>query len=92
MVVGIGTDSPQFPLDVRGNIRIQGNGTLKFSHLVNPKLRNGSTDQFLTVNEQGETVLARYRLQISDQNQWADRVFDSSYKLKPLAEVERQIH
>ena len=86
--VGIGTDSPQFLLDVRGTINIGEKGTLKFSHLKNPSLRNNSTDQFLSVNEQGETVLARYRLTIDNPDQWADKVFSSNYHLRPLPEVE----
>jgi trimeric autotransporter adhesin len=87
--VGIGTDSPQFPLDVRGTINVRGvGGKLKFSALSNPRLRNGYTDQFLTLNELGETTLARYRLQIDSPDQWADRVFAPSYRLAPLAEVE----
>ncbi|TAE32013.1 MAG: hypothetical protein EAZ91_06045 [Cytophagales bacterium] len=90
--VGIGTDSPQFPLDVRGIINVRGaGGKLKFSALQNNRLRNGYTDQFLTVNEHGETELARYRLQIDHPNQWADRVFAPTYRLTPLSEVERFI-
>ncbi|MCY7358723.1 MAG: hypothetical protein LH609_14950 [Rudanella sp.] len=85
--VGIGTDSPQFPLDVRGIINLRNRGTIKFSHLTNPNLRNGSTDQFLTVDEQGETVLARYRLSIQNPNQWSDKVFTQTYQLRPLASV-----
>ncbi len=85
--VGIGTDSPQFPLDVRGIINLRNRGTIKFSHLSNPNLRNGSTDQFLTVDGQGETVLAHYRLNIQDPNQWADKVFAPAYQLRPLASV-----
>lgn len=85
--VGIGTDSPQFPLDVRGIINLRNRGTIKFSHLNNPNLRNGSTDQFLTVDEQGETVLARYRLRVNSPDEWADKVFAPSYQLCPLASV-----
>lgn len=86
--VGIGTDSPQFLLDVRGTINIGDQGTLKFSHLKNPSLRNGSTNQFLSVNEQGETVLANYRLTIESPDQWADKVFSGNYHLRSLPEVE----
>lgn len=90
--VGIGTDSPQFPLDVRGIINVRGaGGKLKFSALQNNRLRNGYTDQFLTVDENGETQLARYRLQIDHPNQWADRVFAPTYRLTPLVEVEQFI-
>lgn len=90
--VGIGTDSPQFSLDVKGIINIRGaGGTLKFSHLLNPNLQNGSTDQFLTVNERGETVLARYRLAITRPEDWADKVFKVGYPLQPLPDVERFI-
>ncbi|GAB3996490.1 hypothetical protein GCM10028807_39190 [Spirosoma daeguense] len=90
ITVGIGTDSPQFPLDVRGIIRLQNNGTIKFSHLSNP-LRNGTTDQFLTVNEQGETVLASHRLRIANVNQWSDKVFEKGYTLRPLTSVDAYI-
>ncbi|KAB7725955.1 hypothetical protein F5984_25185 [Rudanella paleaurantiibacter] len=88
MAVGIGTDSPQFPLDVRGIINLRNRGTIKFSHLSNPNLRHGATDQFLTVNEQGETVMARYRISIGDASQWADKVFAPGYRLRSLAQVE----
>ena len=57
--VGIGITAPQFPLDVRGIINIRGNGTLKFSHLSNPSYQNGFTEQVLTVDANGETVLAK---------------------------------
>ncbi|GAB3999643.1 hypothetical protein GCM10028807_50460 [Spirosoma daeguense] len=90
IAVGIGTDSPLYPLDVRGIINLRNNGTLKFSHLSNP-LFQGTTDQFLTVNEQGETVLARYRLKINHPDNWADRVFAPDYQLKPLSEIERYV-
>ena len=89
--VGIGLTAPQFPLDVKGIINIRGNGTLKFSHLTNPNLHQGGTDQFLTVNEQGETVLARYRLHITDPAEWSDKVFAKGYELRSLAEVEEHI-
>ncbi len=89
--VGIGTTTPLFPLDVRGTINLRDRGTLKFSHLVNPQFRSDGTDKFLTVNEAGEVVLSRYRLSITDHSQWADRVFEPSYLLKPLPEVEQFI-
>ncbi|GAB3985697.1 hypothetical protein GCM10028807_01510 [Spirosoma daeguense] len=90
IAVGIGTDSPQFPLDVRGIINLRNNGTIKFSHLSNP-LRNGTTDQFLTVDEQGETVLAKHRLRIENVNQWSDKVFSAMYSLRPLSSVATYI-
>lgn len=89
--VGIGLTAPQFPLDVKGIINIRGKGTLKFSHLTNPTLREGTTDQFLTVNEQGETVLATYRLHIDKASDWADKVFEQGYALRSLTEVETHI-
>lgn len=89
--VGIGTDSPQFPLDVRGIINLRNRGTIKFSHLRNPNLHNGSTDQFLTVNEQGETVLAHYRLMVRNAGEWSDKVFAPTYQLRPLASVAAYI-
>lgn len=58
--VGIGITAPQFTLDVKGIINIRGNGTLKFSHLSNPTYRNGQTDQVLTVDADGSTVLAQF--------------------------------
>ncbi|MBD2704514.1 hypothetical protein IC229_27990 [Spirosoma sp. BT702] len=91
MAVGIGTNNLQFPLDVRGIIRLQNSGTIKFTHLLNPHLRNGTTDQFLTVNEQGEIVLARHRLRIEDVAQWSDRVFAKGYVLRPLSWVAQYL-
>ncbi|GAB3690645.1 hypothetical protein GCM10027592_08050 [Spirosoma flavus] len=90
IAVGIGTNSPQFPLDVRGTINLRNNGKIKFAHLSNT-LFESTTDQFLTVNELGETVLARYRLKIDHVNQWSDKVFDKGYRLPLLTEVEQYI-
>ncbi|GAB4000039.1 hypothetical protein GCM10028807_51820 [Spirosoma daeguense] len=90
IAVGIGTDSPQFPLDVRGTINLRNNGKIKFAHLSNP-IYDGTTDQFLTVNEQGETVLARHRLKIDNVNQWSDKVFSPTYNLRPLSSVATYI-
>ncbi|WP_461083853.1 hypothetical protein [Spirosoma flavus] len=90
IAVGIGTDSPQFPLDVRGTIHLRNNGKIKFAHLSN-SIRQGATDQFLTVNEQGETVLAKHRLTIDNVNQWSDKVFSDSYTLRPLTGVASYI-
>lgn len=91
--VGIGTDSPQYPLDVRGIINIRGvGGTIRYSSLTNPTLINGTTDQFLTTNADGETVLARYRMSIASPDQWSDTVFSPAYRLQPLAEVEQFIN
>ncbi|GAB3701174.1 hypothetical protein GCM10027592_29020 [Spirosoma flavus] len=89
--VGIGTASPRYPLDVKGVINLRNNGTIKFSHLSNPFLRNGYTDQFLSVNENGETVMARYRLRTEKPSDWADRVFEPGYRLQSLSDVERHI-
>jgi trimeric autotransporter adhesin len=90
--VGIGVTAPMFALDVKGVINLRSGGTVKFSGLTNPNLRNGTTDQFLTVNADGETVLARYRLTIVTPDQWSDKVFSPSYRLRPLAEVEQFIN
>lgn len=89
--VGIGVTAPEFPLDVRGIINLRNRGTLKFSHLFNPNLRPDGTDQFLTVDDKGQVVLSRYRVSISSPNQWADRVFEPGYRLRPLSEVQRFI-
>lgn len=89
--VGIGLTAPQFPLDVNGIINIRGSGTLKFSHLSNPTLQHGTTDQFLTVNEQGETSLATYRLRVKTVADWSDKVFDKAYRLPHLTDVARYV-
>ncbi len=89
--VGIGVTAPEFPLDVRGIINLRNRGTLKFSHLLNPNLRPDGTDQFLTVDDKGQVVLSRYRVSIANPNQWADRVFEPGYHLRPLSEVQRFI-
>ncbi|GAB3700622.1 hypothetical protein GCM10027592_27780 [Spirosoma flavus] len=90
IAVGIGTNAPQYPLDVRGIINLRNNGRIKFAHLSNP-LFQGTTDQFLTVNEVGETVLARHRLRIDNVTQWSDKVFEPTYQLPTLSEVERYV-
>nr|WP_293845339.1 cell division protein ZapB [uncultured Arsenicibacter sp.] len=90
--VGIGTTAPQFPLDVKGTINIRGTGgKLKFTHLINSDFRKEGNDHFLTVNEQGEVTLSKYRMRIGESNEWSDRVFAGSYRLATLEEVEQFI-
>jgi len=89
--VGIGVTAPLFALDVKGIINLRSGGTIKFSGLTNPNLHNGSTDQFLTVNEQGLVTMAKYRLRIDKADEWADRVFAPGFSLRPLAEVDQFI-
>lgn len=90
--VGIGTASPKFSLDVKGTINIRGiGGTLKFSQITNPKFSQYGNDQFLTVNKKGEVELTKFRLQIDNSKEWADKVFSKGYNLTSLSEVERFI-
>lgn len=88
--VGIGTSEPTAKLDVVADQPDQSG--MRFGKLNNQSPATASTDRFLSVNDKGEVVLATYRLRISQPNDWADRVFDPSYSLRPLGEVARFVN
>ena len=64
-----------------------GQSGLRLANLNNTSPTAPGTDHFLTVDSRGEVVLSRYRVQIANANEWADRVFAPGYILRPLAEV-----
>jgi trimeric autotransporter adhesin len=83
--VGIGTSVPTARLHVRSE-RTHESG-LRLENLTQQSPAVASSDAFLSVNERGEVVKATYRARLSSPEQWADRVFADSYRLRPLAEV-----
>ncbi len=44
--------------------------------------------QVLTVNESGKVLLTQPRIQVQSTAEWADKVFEENYPLRPLGEVE----
>jgi hypothetical protein len=87
--VGIGTSAPTARLHIRSAQANESGIRLEALTSTSPVLT--ASDRFLSVNERGDVVLARYRLTITHTNEWADRVFSANYLLKPLAEVERYV-
>ncbi|MEZ0542487.1 hypothetical protein [Fibrella arboris] len=87
--VGVGTSAPTARLHVVGHQ--PGESGLRLETLTNQSQPVASTPAFLTVDEQGNVVLGRPRLQIDTPSQWADRVFKRGYRLKSLADVGRFI-
>ncbi|TDB67361.1 autotransporter outer membrane beta-barrel domain-containing protein [Arundinibacter roseus] len=84
--LGIGTHTPQAKVEI--NSGQAGNSGLVFS-----QLKNQQTDQkFLTVNQDGLVEIQDILVQAADPNSWADYVFEPSYRLLPLADLERFIH
>ncbi|GAB3713861.1 hypothetical protein GCM10027592_53390 [Spirosoma flavus] len=67
------------------------NSGLRLSKLTSQSKTSLTTDQFLTVNEQGDVVKARYQLRINTANEWSDKVFLHTYPLRPLASVATYI-
>lgn len=87
--VGIGTSSPKSKLDVVAD-EADASG-LRLSQLTERSPTTRSTDRFLTVDERGEVILSRYRVQVARPQDWADRVFAPGYALRPLAQVAAYI-
>ncbi|GAB4025087.1 hypothetical protein [Spirosoma gilvum] len=83
--VGIGTSNPQRKLEVVADEA--GQSGLRLTQLTNQNKAIHSTDQFLTVNEKGDVVKARYQLRINSLSEWSDNVFASSYQLSSLPSV-----
>lgn len=87
--VGIGTSSPTVRLEVVSEFPdVSG---LRLTNLTNQSKSNRQTDQFLTVNENGDVVKARYQLRINNASEWSDKVFLPTYQLRPLSSVATYI-
>lgn len=90
--VGIGTDAPTARLHVRSEQADESG--LRLENLTNNSPALTQTDKVLTVNERGEVVLARPtagKLFVKSKADWADRVFEPGYALRPLAEVAQYV-
>ncbi|WP_227686880.1 hypothetical protein [Spirosoma arboris] len=87
--VGIGTSAPKNKLEVVADET--DNSGLRLSKLTSQSKPSQATDQFLTVNEKGDVVKARYQLRINTANEWSDQVFLPTYQLRPLATVASYI-
>lgn len=83
--VGIGTSTPTSKLEIVAD-EVDRSG-LRLSNLTSNSRTTHATDQFLTVNEKGEVVKARYQLRINSPNEWSDNVFSPSYQLRSLPSV-----
>jgi hypothetical protein len=69
--VGIGTSAPATPLKVVSP-KVDQSG-LRLTSLTTSSPSALATDQFLTINQQGDVVKARYQLRISDVTSGATR-------------------
>ncbi|GAB4032003.1 hypothetical protein GCM10028809_29340 [Spirosoma gilvum] len=87
--VGIGTSAPASKLEIVADETDQSG--LRLSSLTNMSRTTHVTDQFLTVNEQGDVVKARYQLRINTPNEWSDNVFSPTYQLRSLSSVAAYI-
>ncbi|WP_288427084.1 hypothetical protein [uncultured Spirosoma sp.] len=87
--VGIGTSAPATRLEVVSPQADQSG--LRLTSLTTNSPSVLTTDQFLTVNAQGDVVKARYQLRISDVSQWSDKVFSPTYQLRPLSAVANYV-
>ena len=77
--VGIGTSAPQRKLEVVAD-EPEGSG-LRLAKLTSQSKTTQTSDQFLTVNEQGDVVKARYQLRISSPYEWSDNILSPAYSL-----------
>lgn len=88
--VGIGTTAPKTKLEVVSETA--DDSGFRLTNLTANSRPTLTTDQFLTVTENGDVVKASYRMKINSVNDWSDKVFEPGYVLKPLNEVERFIN
>ncbi|MBD2705842.1 hypothetical protein IC229_34915 [Spirosoma sp. BT702] len=87
--VGIGSSAPTNRLQlVSESPHTSG---LKLTNLTAGSPNALSTDQFLTVTDQGEVVKARYKLRINNIREWSDQVFSPTYPLRSLVSVASYI-
>lgn len=88
--VGIGTVAPTARLHVSSG---QSNESgFRLSDLTSSSPITKSTDQFLTVNERGDVIKARYQLRINNADEWSDKVFTPTYHLRSLESVASYVH
>jgi hypothetical protein len=87
--IGIGTSSPRQKLEVVAD-EVNASG-LRLTNLTSQTKPTQATDQFLTVNEHGDVVKARYQLRINSASEWSDQVFRPTYPLRSLASVATYI-
>ncbi|MVM34593.1 hypothetical protein GO755_31480 [Spirosoma sp. HMF4905] len=87
--VGIGTSAPTNRLEVVSPS--PNTSGLTLTNLTTASPTNRTTDQFLTVNEKGDVIKARYQLRINNASEWSDKVFAPDYNLQSLAEVKKYI-
>ena len=87
--VGIGTSAPSTRLEVVSPD--DHDSGLRLSKLTTNSPTTQHTDQFLTVNERGDVIKARYHLRINNATEWSDKVFAPTYQLRPLATVATYI-
>ena len=80
--VGIGTDVPIAELDVRGNVNIAAGAT-------SPSISSSNLSNFLLWVEKG---IVSEELAISDKTDWADYVFEESYELTSLEELNAYVN
>lgn len=94
--VGIGTSNPQNRLELTAGV--EGRSGLRLTNMTaNSQASSTTTSKFLTVNDKGDVTLSSQlsavalRVKPAAEQQWADYVFAPSYKLQPLAEVEKYV-
>lgn len=81
--VGIGLSNPRYRLDVKGvfNMRIAYN---------NPAFKINDQN-FLELDDKGQFILNPFRMKYTNENQWADKVFEKNYQLMSLKEVAKYV-
>ncbi|MEO0556325.1 MAG: hypothetical protein AAF149_24295 [Bacteroidota bacterium] len=79
---GIGTTTPTVKLDVRGNVNIAAGAT-------SPSISSSNLSNFLLWVEKG---IVSEDLAIADKTDWADYVFEESYELTSLEELNAYVN
>lgn len=88
VLVGIGTSHPNQRLTIRGNMNFLTASNLRFD---NSPFLDINQNRLALGGEKGEfpvEITSSLRYRVASESQWADDVFQPSYKLKPLKEIE----
>jgi hypothetical protein len=78
--VGIGLHNPKYRLDVKGVFNV-------VTAFNSPSIKVNGND-FMGIDKNGVFWVSNFVMKYSTVNQWADKVFDKSYKLTPIDKVE----
>jgi trimeric autotransporter adhesin len=82
--VGVGLTNPAFPLDVKGQFNLR-------AALNSPSIKINGHDFMGVGSEENDFWVSNFKIRYQDEKQWSDKVFEKSYKLLKIKELDRYI-